>query len=420
MAPAKKTAAAAPAPVPAPVSAATPTRLGSLDAYRGMVMIALAARGFGIHAASKNFPDSQLWQTLGYQFEHVSWGGCAFWDLIQPSFMFMVGVSLPFSYAGRSIQGLSQRQLTVHAMIRSFVLIFLGVFLASQSGLVPHYEFFNVLAQIGWGYTFLFLLWNRPIWLQATAAFTILVAYWAWFAWYPLPPADFDYTKVGVKPEYVQNMLTGFPAHWQYYTNPAARFDQWFLNLFPREKPFEFNGGGYTTLNFVPSLANMIFGLMTGEAIRRTQSKGKLVGGLLICAAVGLASGWALNYFGLCPMVKRIWTPGWALFSTGWCWLFLAGFYTIIDWLGFRVWAFPLIVAGMNSIVLYLMGELLRGWTDGLLQRFLGPFTRYFWHCELFDLFGTAYAPLVRNNLILLVFWLFVYWLYRQRIFVRI
>ncbi|MBC8115408.1 MAG: DUF5009 domain-containing protein, partial [Candidatus Saccharimonas sp.] len=66
-------------------------RLGSLDAYRGFVMICLAANGFGIAATAKNFPNSSLWQSLKFQFDHVPWVGCAFWDLIQPSFMFMVG-----------------------------------------------------------------------------------------------------------------------------------------------------------------------------------------------------------------------------------------------------------------------------------------------------------------------------------------
>ena len=96
-----------------------------------------------------------------------------------------------------------------------------------------------------------------------------------------------------------------------------------------------------------------------------------VVGGLLICAVLGLASGWALNYFGVCPLVKRIWTPSWTLLSTGWCWLMLAGFYAVIDGLGFRVWSFPLIVAGMNSILLYLMGQLLPGWTKETLRAVL-------------------------------------------------
>lgn len=375
-------------------------------------MIALAGRGFGINKTSGSFPDNASWQAVGYQFEHVPWVGCSFWDLIQPSFMFMVGVSLPFSYASRLGHGQAWWQLGLHAAFRALLLIFLGVFLMSQKGDQPTYVFVNVLTQIGLGYVFLFLLWNRPAWLQLLTAQLILVAYWAWFALTPVP--DIDLTTVGVPADW-PHLFTGFQEHWQKNANPAAAFDRWFLNLFPREKPFEFNDGGYTTLNFVPSLATMILGLMTGEAIRGSQSKVNVVGGLLLCAALALAGGWALNYFGICPLVKRIWTPSWALFSTGWCWLILAGFYAIIDGIGFDAWSFPLKVAGMNSIVLYLLGQLLPGWTEATLKRFFGSGIFTFYREDL-----TAYEPLIRCNLVLLCFWLFVFWMYRQKLFVRI
>jgi predicted acyltransferase len=387
-------------------------RLGSLDAYRGLVMVALASRGFGIHATSKNFPDNSVWQFLGFQFEHVPWVGCAFWDLIQPSFMFMVGVSLPFSYARRFEQGQATTQLALHALWRALILVALGVFLSSQSGDRPNFVFVNVLSQIGLGYFFLFLLWNRPAWLQLLIAQIILIAYWAWFAATPVP--DLDLAKLGVPADW-PHRLTGFAEHWQKNGNPAARFDAWFLNLFPREKPFEFNEGGYATLNFIPSLVTMLFGLMTGEAIRSAESKGNVIGGLLICAVLGLASGWALSYFGFCPLVKRIWTPSWTLFSTGWCWLMLAGFYAAIDGLGFDARSFPLKVAGMNSIVLYLLGQLLPGWTEATLRRFFGTGVFTFYREDL-----ASYEPLIRCNLVLLCFWLFVFWLYRQKLFVRI
>ena len=207
-------------------------RLGSLDTYRGLVMVALASRGFGIAATANNFPESSVWQTLGDQFEHVPWVGCGFWDLIQPSFMFMVGVSLPFSYARRFAEGQPMIKLGLHAAMRAVLLVFLGVFLASQSGSRPNYEFFNVLAQIGLGYIFLFLLWNRPAWLQLLVAQVILVAYWAWFAFTPVGDASL-LASVGV-PEDWPHKLTGFAAHWQMNSNPASRFDVWFLNLFPR------------------------------------------------------------------------------------------------------------------------------------------------------------------------------------------
>jgi len=386
-------------------------RLGSLDAYRGFVMICLAANGFGVAATAKNFPDSSLWQSLKFQFDHVPWVGCAFWDLIQPSFMFMVGVALPYSYARREAAGESFQRMLGHAVLRSLVLILLGVFLSTGGkDTMTNFTFVNVLTQIGLGYTFLYLLWRRSPGAQLSALIAILVGYWAWFALTPIAAPDFDFAKAGVPADWP--FLTGFAAHWQKNANLAATFDLWFLNLFPRPELFAFNAGGYQTLNFIPSLGTMLLGLMTGEFIRHARGRAKTFLGLAAAGAVCLVAGWALNEFGLCPAVKRIWTPSWTLYSTGWTLLMLAGFYGAIDGLGAKAWSWPLKVAGMNSIALYVLSQLLKNWTGDSLQRHFGA--------GLFNLLGEAYAPLLRANLILLCFWLFVWWLYRQRIFLRI
>ncbi len=385
------------------------SRLGSLDAYRGFVMVCLAANGFGIAATAKNFPDSPVWQSLKYQFDHVPWVGCAFWDLIQPSFMFMVGVSLPYSYARRLEHGDSFLRLFGHALVRSVVLVLLGIFLSSSEKMT-NFTFMNVLSQIGLGYMFLFLLWNRGRVVQMTVAAVILVAYWALFAFTPLPGPDFDFAKVGVTSDWP--FLSGFEAHWQKCANIAATFDLWFLNLFPRPDEFIANKGGYQTLNFVPSLVTMLFGLMAGEWIRESKDRLRTLGGLVISGAVLFVVGAALGWLGVCPLVKRIWTPSWTLYSTGLTLLMLSGFYAVIDVAGLKRWAYPLTVAGMNSIALYVMSQLLRNWTADSLQRHFGQ--------NLFQFCGMAYEPLVKANLVLLVFWLFVWWLYRQRIFFRI
>ena len=92
--------------------------------------------------------------------------------------------------------------------------------------------------------------------------------------------------------------LSGFAAHWNKNTNFAAWFDQWFLNLFPRQEPFVFNGGGYLTLSFIPSLATMIFGLMAGEWLRISYSNWKRFGGLVLAGTIMLLLGLALDRFG--------------------------------------------------------------------------------------------------------------------------
>ncbi len=178
-------------------------RLLSLDTYRGFIMIVLASGGLGIYeVARKHFPDDPTWQTLGYHFHHVKWLGCAFWDLIQPSFMFMVGVAMAYSYAARKAHGQPYWRMLVHAITRSVVLVLLGVFLRSGSGTQTNWTFMDVVSQIGLGYTFLFLLWGKPRLWQGVAAATILIGYWLLFAFYPLPAEDFDFAKVGVSTDW--------------------------------------------------------------------------------------------------------------------------------------------------------------------------------------------------------------------------
>ncbi len=394
-----------------------PERLVSLDAYRGLTMLAMASGGLALHRVAEKMRtsghDTPFWELVEYHFEHAQWVGCALWDLIQPSFMFMVGVAMAYSCASREAHGQSWGRMFRHALVRSFILTFLGVFLRSDGRTQTYFTFEDVLSQIGLGYTFLFLLWGRPRWLQWSAAFGILIGYWLLFLLWPLPAAEFDRATVGVTSDWFQQYgLDGIAAHWNKNTNPAAAFDQWFLNLFPREKPFVYNGGGYLTLSFIPSLATMIFGLLCGELLRSERTPKAKFWWLVAAGLAGLASGQLLDATGLCPIVKRIWTPSWTLFSTGWTCLFLAAFYGVVDILKFRWWTFPLIVVGMNSITMYVLEELSHGWFDRTLQTHFGK--------QIFELLGNPWQPFLHRLWVLLAMWLFCWWLYRQRIFIRI
>ena len=382
----------------------------SLDAYRGFVMLLMISAGLYASRVAKNFPDSAVWQFFGYQTDHAAWRGCTLWDLIQPSFMFMVGVALPFSISNRKAAGQPFGKLFLHALWRGLALVLLGVFLSSTGNKQTDWNFVIVLSQIGLGYPILWLLaWTRPR-TQSIAACTILVACWAAFAFYPLPPADFDWSKAGVPADWPH--LQGFAAHWEKNVNIAAAFDQWFLNLFPRKEPFVFNGGGYETLNFVPSLATMIFGLLAGGLLRSERKGSEKFRWLIVCGLAGLAIGFLLDLSGICPNVKRIWTPTFAIFSTGWTCLMLAAFYGLIELRGYRRWAFPFMVAGMNSIALYCMSMLMKPFVRERLKLHIAQ--------NMFDVFGKTYAPMVEMGSILIVLWLISFWMYRIKIFLRI
>jgi len=311
-------ASAAPVLEPAP-------RLASLDVFRGLTMLFMASEIMRIPAVASEFPNSRVAQWLAFGLDHVPWTGFVPWDLIQPSFMFMVGVALPFSVASRRARGEPFAAQLGHAVRRALILIVLGIFLRSQGRPLTYFTFEDVLTQIGLGYVFLFLLAHARPRTQWVAAGVVLAATWLAFALYPLPPAGFDTALVGVPADWPHH-LQGFAAHWDKNINLANRADQWFLNLFPRESPFVYNRGGYTTLNFVPSLATMIFGLLAGGLLRSAASDREKLRALVVYGAAGIALGALLHYAGICPLVKRIWTPSWAIFSAGWATLFLALF----------------------------------------------------------------------------------------------
>jgi predicted acyltransferase len=399
-----------------------PQRIVSIDAYRGLVMFLMVAAGMRLYDVAKKFPDNPVWQTIGFHTNHVKWSGASLHDMIQPGFSFLVGVALPFSIASRQAKGHGFARMFIHAVWRALLLIALGVFLRSDGRPMTNFTFVDTLSQIGLGYVFLFLLgFVRPALWHWFAFGLIVVGYWAWFALYPTPPEGFDYTSVGVKADWDQN-FTGFFAHWNINTNPAAAFDRWFLNLFGREKGEAFIGlpGGYTTLNFIPTLATMILGLIAGAWMKESTSRMGLLLKLFAAGAICTAAGLGAEAAGICPIVKPIWTPAWTLYSGGICFLFLMVFSLLFDnGSPLRYLAFPLVVIGANSIFIYCAYHLTGGWLRKSLETHLNlPET--FWGFKTYDLFGPEYAPIVKGALVILIFWLVLFWMYRKRIFVKI
>jgi heparan-alpha-glucosaminide N-acetyltransferase len=457
---------------PAPAGEGT-ARLVSLDAYRGFIMLMLAASGFGIvrfAALPEEAPvwqeqNRQTWQAIAFHFDHPEWEskfglmGVSFWDLIQPAFMFMVGVAMPFSYLRREKSGHSSVRRFFHAAWRALVLVLMGVFLYSMNQEQTNWVFTNVLAQIGLGYLFAYLLLGRDRWVQWAALAAILVGYW-YFFWQHTPQSG-DVEVVASAPaesETAEPLETEdaapapFP-QWAKGDNAAHAFDLWFLNLlrdppddelaavgatqdagdwapgmvrdwlFANDEVFAGNRGGYQTLNFVPSIATMLLGILCGQFLirRRTSWKDQNWQTVGLLVAWGMASMVAalVAHEYACPIVKRIWTPSWVLFSGAYVIWMLAGFYILFDILPLRKLAFPLVVIGVNSIAIYMMGQLMRNWTSehvvhthlsGFLATVFGPTA----------LADDMYGRLIDPTATLAVFWLILYWMYRQKYFVRV
>jgi predicted acyltransferase len=391
--------------VPAPV-----TRNVAVDAYRGFVMLLMMAEVLRLSQLAEAFPGSWLIGLAAYHQTHVDWAGCSLHDLIQPSFSFLVGVALPYSVARRQAEGGTWAPLFAHALWRSLLLVLLGIFLRSTHSAQTNFTFEDTLTQIGLGYPFLFLLAFRSIRTQWAALAAILAGYWLAWALYPVPAAGYDFQAVGVPADWAHH-YTGLAAHWNKNANLGHAFDVWFLNLFPRPEPFVANGGGYLTLSFIPTLGTMILGLIAGEWLRISAPVVPMRR-LLVAGVAGLVLGALLHVTGINPVVKRIWTPAWTIFSGGWCFLLLAAFSWVIEVRGYRRWAFPLVVIGLNSIAAYLIAHLFEDFIVDSVRIHLGA--------SIFGSFGDAVEPFVRGVVVLTVYWLILFWMYRRKLFLRI
>ena len=386
------------------------TRNIAVDAYRGWVMLLMMAEVLELARVAHAFPGNWFWAFLGYNQTHVEWAGCSLHDIIQPSFSFLVGVALPYSIASRLAKGGTFGKMWAHAIWRSFLLIALGIFLRSMYSSRTYFTFEDTLTQIGLGYPFLFLLgFRKPRW-QWIALAAILAGYWLAWALYPVPGPGFDWQSVGV-PANWPHFYTGFAAHWNKNANLGNAFDQWFLNLFPRAHPFVFNDGGYLTLSFIPTLGTMILGLVAGRWLRASSPRIPMQR-LLKVGVLGVAAGLLLHFTGICPIVKRIWTPSWTLFSGGICFLLTAAFSWVIDMKGYRKWAFPLVVIGTNSIAAYLIAHLFERFTFSSFRIHLGP--------NAFRALGPGLEPFLLGSAVLLTYWLILYWMYRRKLFLKI
>jgi predicted acyltransferase len=387
-------------------------RVASVDVYRGFVMLLMMGEVLSFSSVSKALPGNAFWDFMHMQQSHVEWTWLVLHDMIQPSFTFLVGVILPYSIASRKNKGATVGSLMSHTIKRSFILIFLGVFLRSMYSTQSNFTFEDTLSQIGLGYTFLVLLGFYSQRVQVISLIVILVGYWLAFAMYPLPGPGFDYASARVTADWEHN-LTGFAAHWNKNTNIAWAFDKWFLNLFPRKTPFTNNGGGYSTLSFIPTLGTMILGLIAGNTLHSSKSAKEKLNFFIKIGLVLLALGIILQVTGINPIVKRIWTPAWTIFSGGICFLFLAFFYSIVDMAGKKKWSYFLMVIGANSIAAYVMAD--AGFSS-LIRKSLfihfGP--------NFDKILGDPYATLVSGGITLFILWLILNWMYKKKIFIKI
>lgn len=322
-----------------------------------------------------------IWNWLYLQNEHVAWTGCVYWDLIQPSFMFMVGAAMPFAFARRAAMGHSRSQQFLHVLIRAFNLCAIGILLDHFGAQKIQIGFIRVLQQIAVGYVLASFVVGRSFKTQGLAAAGILIGYnllWMFNPW------------------------NGPGGPWaQGNENIGSAFDFWMLG---RNYP-----GLYVGMNAIPSAATIIFGVMAGQFIMQRHPPRKTVLTLLGAGVAGIALGLAVSpWF---PLIKRIWTPSFAIYAAGWTTLMLLFFYWAIEVKGWRSWSFPLVVVGMNSIAAYVLGGAFGGWFRSASGAWIG---------FLQGPLGAAWFPVFQKALFALAAWGVLYWLYRRKIFFKL
>lgn len=344
----------------------------ALDAYRGLIMILLVSRGFGF-GALKEHP---VWKHVAHQVDHVPWEGLVLWDLIQPAFMFMVGVAMPFAFAKRAAEGAGTWASFAHALRRAATLIFLSqLFTATGSGPFQ-FGLINVLSQIALAYLICFGLMRLNFWNQVAAAVGLLAAHWLLFAAYPGP--DGPFSREG---------------------NVGQVIDQWLLG--------RNYSGYYVTINFISSAVTTLFGVWAGLLMRSARPVGEKLRIILWWAAGSLMGGMLLANFN--PMVKRLWTASFTIYSTGLVLLGLAAMIWLIDLRGWRRGVYPLLVVGANSIFAYCVSQMCYGG----ISRAVAVFTGKFWWM------GTM-APVAHACACLGVIWAMCWWLYQRKAFVKV
>jgi predicted acyltransferase len=364
------------------ISSKSPERLLSLDFFRGATMFLLIAEF--THLFSFLY-DPSLEGTVIYsiaeQFHHHPWNGLRFWDLIQPYFMFIVGVAMPYSLANRLKKGQSQSQINRHAVQRAFLLLFLGWALYCIDPGKIVFRFQNVLAQLAVTYILAYLVMKKPAWVQILFSFLLIAL-----------------TELIYRGFWVEGFNHPFV--------PNENFGTW-LDL-------QYGGadlyGHWVSFNAIPTTAHTIWGVLAGQLLMSQRRPDKKLMILAIAGVLGVLIGYGLNP--ITPIIKRISTSSFVIVTGGWTLLTLAFSYWLIDIRKRQKWSIFFRVVGMNPLFIYLFAHV-----GGavFLEAIIHPFT-----FALFGWMGDLTASILTSAIVLFLLWYICQWLHKHKIYIRI
>lgn len=357
-------------------------RLLSLDFYRGVTMFLLIAEFSHLFSTLVSPQlEGSIIHTFFLQFHHVEWIGLRFWDLIQPFFMFIVGVSMPLSFANRMAKGDNYDNLFKHALKRSLLLLLLGWGLYCMGPDKIVFRFQNVLAQLSVTYFLAFLIIRKSTVFQISFSVFLILLSEGLYRFFP-----------------IEGFNNAFA--------PGENFGAW-VNILISGKE---DGGHWAIFNAIPTAAHTIWGVLAGQLLMSSQSDKKKVQMLLIAGFVGLIIGYGLSP--ITPIIKRISTSTFVFASGGWAIIALALCYWLIDIKKYQKGVMIFTVVGLNPLFIYLFAHV---GGDKLIRGILIPFTNSF-----FGWMGELGSELVLNTSVLFFLWYICQWLYKKGIFIRI
>jgi predicted acyltransferase len=360
----------------------TDDRLISLDFFRGFTMFLLIAEWTVLFKVMVDPSlDGTFLHFIGEQLHHHPWRGLRFWDLVQPYFMFIVGVAIPFSVAKRTSRGDSPAEIRNHAIRRAIILLVLGWALYCISPGYITFRFQNVLAQLSVTYIVAFFLMKKSWKTQFVISIAILVAVEILYRTFPVAGFDQPFT-------------------------PDKNFGAWFDLLISSE----LSGGHWVSFNAIPTIAHTIWGVMAGQFMMSDKNAMTKLKTLIVFGLIGVIAGLALDF--VTPIIKRISTSSFVIYSGGWTILTLAISYWIIDIKKIQTWAKFMIIVGMNPLFIFVFAHV--GGAD-LIHTIVKPFTN-----GLFSWMGVLTADIITGFVVWFGLWYITYWMYKQKIFIKI
>jgi predicted acyltransferase len=356
-------------------------RLISLDFFRGFTMFMLIGEATRLYSTLGSPALEGRWLGwFGTQLEHHPWNGLRPWDLVQPFFMFIVGVAMPFSFGLRWDRGENWQKSFHHALRRSGLLLLFGWGLYCIGPGRLTFELWNVLAQLSFTYLVAFLMMRKPARTQIAFTFLLLLITELLYRFWPVAGFNQPFT-------------------------PDKNFGAWMdLRLMGK-----LSQGYWVAFNAVPTTAHTMWGVLAGQLLKSSRTPLQKIKILAGAGLIGIVVGYALNPW--TPIIKRICTSSFVIVSGGWCLLALVFSYWLIDVKGMKKWTLFFNIVGMNSLFIYMFTN-----TGGAewFSKIARPFTM-----GLFAWAGDLNGRIATSIVVWAMLWYLCYWFYKKKIFIK-